>query len=243
MTADEAARASLDDRPDWLIRLTDWVGRVIYRAMARIEFHGLERLEGLDGPLLIVANHISNADPPLIGSFLTPALGRRIHWLGKQEALDWPVFGPILARNAVIGVRRGEADVDAFRSAKRVLDKGHVLCIFPEGTRSPTGRLQEAKEGTAILALRSGARIVPIGVSGTTSVWPRGQRLPHPGGRVVLRVGEPFSLEPLQPGGARKEALQAATRRIMSRIAELVPAAQRGVYADLVSGSAEGRMP
>jgi len=233
----------LHDRPDWLIRATDAFGRLVYPFFARLEFHDLDRLHGLGGPLLVVSNHISNADPPLIGSFLTPVLGRRIHWLGKQEALEWPVFGPILARNAVIGVRRGEADVDAFRAAKRVLDEGLVLCIFPEGTRSPTGRLQEAKEGTAILASRSGARIVPIGISGTTSIWPRGQRFPHPRGSVTLRVGRPFSLEPISPGGARREALQAATRRIMSSIAELLPAPQRGVYADLVSGSAGERMP
>jgi 1-acyl-sn-glycerol-3-phosphate acyltransferase len=227
-------RLRLDDRPDWFIRATDAVGRLIYRSIARTELHGLEFLRGLDGPLLIVSNHVSNADPPLIGSFMTPALGRRIHWLGKQEALDWPIVGWGIARNAVIGVRRGEADVDAFRAAKRVLDEGHVLCVFPEGTRSPSGALQEAKEGVAILALRTGARIVPVGVAGTIRMWPRGQKLPHPGASVALRVGQPFSLADPGTGAARKAGQRAATVEIMRRIAVLLPPGQRGFYAAAV---------
>jgi 1-acyl-sn-glycerol-3-phosphate acyltransferase len=221
-----------DDRPDWFIRGTDAVGRLIFRSIARAELHGLELLRGLDGPLLIVSNHVSNADPPLIGSFMTPALGRRIHWLGKQEALDWPIVGWGIGRNAVIGVRRGEADVDAFRAAKRVLDEGHVLCVFPEGTRSPTGALQEAKDGTAILALRTGARIVPVGVAGTIGMWPRGQKLPHPGASITLRIGEPFSLEAPGTGAERKAGQRAATLEIMHRIARLLPPGQRGFYAE-----------
>lgn len=225
----------LDDRPDWVIRATDALARLVFRATTRVRLEGLEHLRGLEGPVLIVANHVSNADAPLVGSFLIPALGRRIHWLGKQEALDWPILGRIFARNAVIGVRRGEADIEAFRAAKRVLDEGHVLCIFPEGTRSPTGALQEAKEGTAILALRTGARILPVGIVGTGSVWPRGRTLPRPGGRVALRVGEPFTLGAVGTGSARRAGQQAATSEIMRRIAELLPPAQRGAYAAAVA--------
>ena len=113
-----------------------------------------------------------------------------------------------------------------------MLDEGHVLIVFPEGTRSPTGALQEAKEGTTILALRTGARIVPIGVSGTRRVWPRGQRLPHPTRRrVVLRVGEPFTISAPGSGAERRAAQVAATTEIMGRIAALLPPDQRGVYA------------
>ncbi len=221
----------LRDDPGWLIRATDGVGRVIYRSMARIRLVGLEDLPS-SGPLIIASNHISNADPPLIGSFLTPALGRRIHWLGKQEALDWPVFGWWIAQNAVIGIERGAADIEAFRAARRVLDEGHVLCVFPEGTRSPTGVLQAAKDGAAILALRTGAAILPVGIAGTPSVWPRGQRLPHPGGSVVMRVGRPFTLDVPGSGAERRAASAAGTERIMRAIAALLPASMRGVYGE-----------
>ncbi len=232
--ADPASeRRPLEDRISWFIWATDAFGRFAWRFFARVETHGLERLSGLDGPVLLVANHVSNADPPLIGSFVTPALRRRIYWLGKQEALDWPDRRVRFIRhNAVIGIQRGAADVEAFRAARRVLDEGHVLIVFPEGTRSPTGALQEAKEGTTILALRTGARIVPIGVAGTRRVWPRGQRLPHFGRRrVVLRVGEPFTVSAPGSGAERRAAQVAATNQIMGRIAALLPPAQRGAYA------------
>jgi 1-acyl-sn-glycerol-3-phosphate acyltransferase len=225
-------RRPLADGLTRLIRATDAFGRLVWRFMARVELHGLDHVRDLEGPVLLVANHVSNADAPLIGSFVTPALGRRIYWLGKQEALDWPIVGKLLELNAVIGIQRGAADVEAFRSAKRVLDEGHVLIVFPEGTRSPTGALQEAKEGTTILAVRTGARIVPIGVSGTRRVWPRGQRLPHPTRRkVVLRIGEPFTISAAGSGAERRAAQVAATTVIMARIAALLPPDQRGAYA------------
>ena len=111
------------------------------------------------------------------------------------------------------------------------LDEGHVLAVFPEGTRSPNGALQEAKEGIAILALRTGAPILPVGISGTHKFWPRGQKLFRPGAYLRMRVGRPFHLEPAE-GRDRKAAQREATRRIMTRIAELLPPSIRGAYAD-----------
>ncbi len=222
----------MGDRVTAVVRATDAIGRLVWRFLGRVEVHGLERLAGLTGPVLLVANHVSNADAPLIGSYVTPALGRMIYWLGKREALAWPILGKLLELNAVIGINRGAADVEAFRSARRVLDDGHVLIVFPEGTRSPTGALQAAKEGTTILALRTDALIVPIGVAGTRAVWPRGQALPHPSRRrVVLRVGRPFRIAAEGTGAARRAAQVAATTEIMGRIAALLPPEQRGVYA------------
>ena len=239
--ADRAAPRRLEDSISPFIRATDAFGSVAWQFFARVELHGLDHVRGLEGPVLFVANHTSNADAPLIGTYVTPAFGRRIYWLGKQEALDWPIVGKFIELNAVIGIQRGAADVDAFRTAKRVLDEGHALIVFPEGTRSPTGALQEAKEGTTILALRSGARIVPIGVSGTRRVWPRGQKLPHPGRRrVVLRIGEPFTISAPGSGAERRAAQVAATTEIMGRIAALLPAAQRGVYAAAADAAVRG---
>jgi 1-acyl-sn-glycerol-3-phosphate acyltransferase len=240
-SSDRPRSRQLADGITWFIQATDTFGRFAWHFFARVELHGLDHLRGLDGPVLLVANHVSNADAPLIGSYVTPALGRRIYWLGKQEALDWPVLGKLIESNAVIGIERGAADVDAFRTAKRVLDEGHVLIVFPEGTRSPTGALQEAKEGTTILALRSGARIVPIGLSGTRRVWPRGQKLPHPTrGRVVLRVGAPFTISAVGTGAERRAAQVAATTEIMGRIAALLPPAQRGAYAAAAEAQTHG---
>ena len=190
--------------------------------MAHVRIEGLEKPLDIDGPLIVAANHTSNADGVMVACWLTPALGRRVYLLGKQEALEWPFIGWGLSHNAVVGVRRGAADLDAFRAARRVLDEGHVLAVFPEGTRSPNGTLQEAKEGIAILALRTGAPILPVGISGTHKFWPRGQKLFRPGAYLRMRVGRPFHVERAE-GRDRKAAQREATRQIMTRIAELLP--------------------
>jgi 1-acyl-sn-glycerol-3-phosphate acyltransferase len=216
--------------PTWFVRGTLIVGRTVYRCLTRVDVGSLAALPA-DGPLIIASNHLSNADPPLIASWLIPALGRSVHWMAKQEALDWPVAGAFLKANGCFGIRRGAADTEAFRLAKRVLDDGRILGTFPEGTRSPTGLLQKGKEGVTLLAIRTGAPILPVAVWGTERLWPRGAKVPRPGGRVHLRVGEPFRLERRTVDGKRED-LQTVTDRLMVRIALLLPAAYRGAYAE-----------
>lgn len=216
-----------------LITLLTFGGRIFGRAISRVSIEGALDELPRDGPLIIAANHASNLDVPVIGSWLIPRLGRRIHWLGKKELFDWPVIGWVAANGGVHPVDRGGADVEAFRLAQRILDEGHVLFVFPEGTRSPDGALQEARDGVALLALRTGAPIVPIGISGSDRVWPKGQRLPHPGGHVTVRVGPSFRpADELPPGTDRSAAKSLVTSMIMRRIADLLPARQRGVFGD-----------
>jgi 1-acyl-sn-glycerol-3-phosphate acyltransferase len=206
--------------------------RIFVRAMSRITIGGAIDEIPRDGPLILAANHASNLDAFAIGSWLTPRLGRRIHWLGKKELFAWPLVGWVAAHGGVHPVDRDAADVEAFRLAKRILDEGHILFVFPEGTRSPDGALREAREGAAVLALRTGAPIVPIAIAGSNGVWPRSQKLPHPGGRVTVRVGRPFRLaDELPPGTDRRTAKGLGTTMIMERIAALLPPSQRGVYA------------
>lgn len=224
----------LDNDQTLLVRGVALVCRIGARLCARIRFEGLDRIPR-QGPVILAANHLSNADPVVLGAWITPALrDRRIHWLGKRELFDWPVFGWIAANGGVHPVDRGTADVEAFRLASRILEAGHVLLIFPEGTRSPTGALQEAKDGLATLALRTGAAIVPIGVNNSDAVWPKGRRLPAPLPRrtIRVRVGEPFRVgDHVPPDADRRVAKGLATAAIMARIAALLDPRHRGRYA------------
>ena len=232
-SAPPPAHAPIDSSITPLISLVAFAARIFSRAVTRVSIEGALDALPHDGPLIIAANHASNLDVPIIGSWLIPRLGRRIHWLGKKELFDWPIIGWVAAHGGVHPVDRGAADVEAFRLAQRILDEGHVLFVFPEGTRSPDGVLQEARDGIALLALRTGAPVVPIGIAGSNGVWPKGQRLPHPGGRVTVRVGRPFRpADELPPGTDRSSAKRLTTNLIMRRIAELLPARQRGVYGD-----------
>lgn len=221
--------------------ITPWM-----RAMAGVTRAGLAgltrvRIEGAldevphEGPLIIAANHASNLDPVVLASSVMPKLGRRFQWLGKRELFDWPVVGWMARNGGVHAVDRATADVEAYRLAKRILDEGHALFVFPEGTRSRDGALQPARDGAAVLALRTGAPIVPIAIAGSYERWPRGQKIPHPGGRVTVRVGSPFRLADELPAGLdRKAATPIATDLIMRRIAELLPEPLRGPYGDPV---------
>ena len=227
-----AGGLDLRDDVDWFIRLWAFIARFGLSSLTRVRVEGTFDDLPATGPLIIASNHASNADGVLVGGWLSGPLGRRIHWLGKREMLEMPVVGPLARHGSIHAVDRAGADIEAFRLAQRILDEGHVLMVFPEGTRSPTGRLQEAKDGLAMLALRSGAPILPVGVSGTHRFWPKGS-LPHPGGHVTLRVGRPFTLRDVLGAEVladRRAAKRAATETIMRRIAGLLPEGQRGAY-------------
>jgi 1-acyl-sn-glycerol-3-phosphate acyltransferase len=229
----EVAESRLDGHLTPLIRTIAFGARTIARSITRVRVEGAIDEIPHEGPVILAANHISNADAVILGAWLTKRLGRRIHWLGKKEMFDWPIVGWVFRNGGVHPVDRGAADVDAFRTAERVLNEGHVLMIFPEGTRSPTGELQKPKDGLAMLALRTGAPIIPIGIADTDRVWPKGRLLPRPGGHATMRVGRPFRpADELPEGLDRRSAKAAATDLIMRRIAAELPPRHRGVYGE-----------
>ena len=233
------ATQPLRDDADWYVRMWAFFARTGLRLFTRVRVVGLhEAVSKLprDGALILAANHASNADGVLVGGWLAPALDRRIHWLGKREMVEAPIMGPLARRGSVHPVDRAGADVEAFRLATRILDEGHVLMVFPEGTRSPDGRLHDPKDGLAMLALRTGARILPLGIAGTQTFWPRGGMW-RIGGHITLRAGDPFTLAEVLGEDAlkdRKTAKSLATHEIMTRIAALLPPEQQGAYAHSV---------
>jgi len=235
-TEREAAFTLPADRLPFFIRASQLVGRTLIRSFTRVSVEGLEHVPTA-GALILAGNHISNADPPLVAAWLTPALGRPVHWMAKAEALEWPLAGWFMRQNGAFGIHRGAADTEAFRLARAVLADGRVLGTFPEGTRSPTGALQRAKDGVTLLALRTGALVLPIGVSDTDRFWPRGRMLWRFGGRISMRVGEPFFLERAVAPDGRKEPLEDVTTRLMLHIAELLPERHRGVYGPLLAAA------
>jgi 1-acyl-sn-glycerol-3-phosphate acyltransferase len=234
----EDPRPIREDLTPWMLALAT-VTRAGLAGLTRIRIEGDVNAIPKDGPVIVACNHASNLDAVVLASTLMPRLGRRLQWLGKKELFAWPVVGWIAANGGVHPVDRSTADVEAFRLAKRILDEGHALFVFPEGTRSHDGALGEGRDGVAVLALRTGAPIVPIAIAGSYGVWPRGQKLPHPGGHVVVHVGAPFRLaDELPPGTDRRSAKGLATDLIMRRIAALLAPSQRGRYGDIRSAGA-----
>ncbi len=221
---------SHDDQPHLsrFLRLAAGVARFALSALARVHVEGLENVPR-DGPLIVVANHQSNADPPLVAGWLTPVLGRQMHILAKQSLFVGPV-APVLRALGATPVRAGGSDIDAYRVALSLLDRGEVMCIFPEGTRSADGVLDDAKPGVAMLATRSGVPILPVGISGTDRFLGRGSRWPRIGTPISLRFGKPFAVA-LDARKSRRQAITPVSDEIMRRIAELVDERHRGRYA------------
>jgi cytidylate kinase len=224
-------------RVGFLIGAGSAVLRLIARAIVRFRIEGDLGSLPKQGAMIMAANHASSADPVLIGAFLNQILGRPLNWLGKRELVEYPLTGWAFRIAGIHPVDRDAADLEAFRTAMRILDAGHVLAVFPEGTRSRDGALQEVREGVGMLAIRSGAPVLPVAVIDSDLMWPRGRLLPRFGRRVTVRYGKPFvvaeELERSAPGVKRdrRATTEAATRLIMTRIAELLPPRQRGVYA------------
>ena len=195
---------------------------------------GPPRVEGLEqvprtGPLLVVANHCSNLDRPTVGWAVGHRSGRVIHFMAKEEMRSWPVAG-WLARNAgVFFVRRGAGDRSAQRMALAILEQGSVLGLFPEGTRSRDGQLAEGRAGAALLAMRTGVPVLPVGVAGTQHLF-RGRRFIPRRSKVTIRIGPTFSL-PVKADGLDKAALRAGTETIMRAIAAQLPPTQRGHWS------------
>ena len=220
----------------WLYRLGNLVLRAIARSIARLHFEGDLAAIPRSGPLILASNHASSADPVLITVFLANRIDRPINWLGKRELVEWPPTGWAFRIAAIHPVDREAADLEAFRTAMRILEAGQVLAIFPEGTRSRDGALQEVREGAGMLALRSGAPVLPVAVIDSDRLWPRGRLLPRVGKTVTVRYGAPVDVKSeLEAAGQPtkgRQATEAATRLIMARIAELLPPRQRGVYAE-----------
>ncbi len=197
------------------------------------------RIEGAqlvpaEGPILVVSNHLHNADPIL----LHIASPRPLHVMAKRELFAITVSGWIIRRAGAFPVDRGRADRGALRLAQATLEQGIAVAMFPEGTRSPSRRLRPAQAGAGLIALRGGVPILPVAITGSERLpGDRGKGgdvalpPPEPGHRGVrVRFGAPFRL-PDQTGSG-KIGVQDATQRLMAAVAMLLPPDYRGAYAE-----------
>jgi 1-acyl-sn-glycerol-3-phosphate acyltransferase len=152
----------------------------------RVNVEGAENIPA--GAAIFVANHASNVDPPL----LAWAIPRRIAILVKKELFRLPIFATSMRVASFIPVDRGSKEaIQSIDAAVKVLQSGVSLLIFPEGTRSPDGRLRRFRKGAFTIAVRSGVPIVPTSMAGTQKIMRKGERLLRPGA-VTVRFGPPI---------------------------------------------------
>jgi 1-acyl-sn-glycerol-3-phosphate acyltransferase len=198
---------------------------VILKVIARVEFVGVENIPPTGG-IILATNHMSRIDTPLL--FINP-VRPDITALVTDKYQDYAFFRWFTNTAGGIWIDRTKADFAAFRQAIEAIKAGKALGIAPEGTRSTTASLQEAKEGTALLAVRAHTAVVPVAIAGTELAVAQFKRLRRP--RLVIHFGKPLP-PPELPRENRDEVLQRYTDEIMCQMAAMLPPSYRGFYAN-----------
>ncbi|MBU0928655.1 MAG: 1-acyl-sn-glycerol-3-phosphate acyltransferase [Spirochaetes bacterium] len=224
--------------------------KLILSGLCRIDASELERVPR-SGPLIIVTNHVNFLEVPILYTRLFP---RDIVGIIKRETWDNPLLGALADSWGALAIDRGASDLAAMRSALEVLDSGKILVLAPEGTRSGHGRLQKGHGGVVQIALKSGARILPIAHFGGERFWKNLKSLRRTS--FTIRVGQAFTLVPPSGdgipgdgaaglGGAKvpdrrsvpKSVRIEMTDAVMNRLSLLLPEDRRGAYPEPESAS------
>lgn len=213
-----------------LFRGTRWVFRAAFVPLMRLDVRGLEHVPRR-GPLIVASNHLHNFDPEVVGAVIP----RTVFIMAKKELFTVPIVGGFIRFFGAFPVDRGAADRAALRYAVHLVEDGEALLMFPEGTRSLTGKIERVLPGAAFVALRTGAPILPVAVTGTQTL-PFDEKAAAAGrrgrgrARVTVTFGTPFRLSPGADG--KRPTMEAAANEMMRHIAALLPPEYRGMYAD-----------
>lgn len=207
----------------WLVNTTL---KSFTRLLCRVDDYQLARIP-LAGPLILVSNHINFIEVPLVYTHLLP---RPVTGFAKAETWNNPAMAYLFNLWKAIPLRRGEADLAGLRQGLKALQAGQILAVAPEGTRSGDGRLKRGHPGIVMLAVLSGAPVLPLVYFGSERFHSNLARLRRTD--FHIRVGEPFTVRP-QAERISAAVRQQITDEIMYQLAALLPEAYRGEYADL----------
>jgi len=164
----------------------------------------------MEGPLIVVANHASNFDPPLVSN----CVSRPVSFMAKESLFKVPVFAPAIRAYGAYPVKRGAADRSAIRSAMAQLEQGWAVGIFLQGVRTPNGRISDPKLGAALIAAKAQVPLLPVCLWGTEKILKKGNAVPKPV-PVTVRVGEAIAPP---PSSKDKAALKAVTQQCADEI-------------------------
>ena len=206
----------------WIYYVAREALRLSLFLLTRWQVKGRENVPN-EGPLLIVANHIHLADPPVLGI----SVSRKVTFMAKEGLFRSRFSAYFMRRLGAFPTHQRGSNQTAPRQALRVLAEGQALVVFPEGTRKHNRQLGNALPGSALIACYSGAPIRPVGITGTEQLRGIAWILRRP--RVTINIGRPFYLTPTN-GKPTKNELADLTDSMMKRIAELLPQEYRGNY-------------
>lgn len=200
-----------------------WIGfRAFFRFYLGWRVCNPERVP-LQGPVILASNHASFLDPPLVGA----GIKRGINYLARENLFRFPILGWILHQWQVVPVDREGGGAKGLKAILDRLLQGGAIILFPEGTRSPDGKLQPARSGIGLTVIKSEAPVVPVRVFGTFEAYDRHTRVPRPLHQVIVKYGRPMSFQQLRAEAKicskqrLKEIYQQVADEIMAAIAQL----------------------
>jgi 1-acyl-sn-glycerol-3-phosphate acyltransferase len=192
------------------------------------EVNGKENVPRI-GALIIVANHISDID----AGILSASIPRRVAFMAKSDLFQKPIISQLARAYGAFPINENGREFYSINRSLYILNRNGALGIFPEGAKNPTA-LGEAMLGSGMIAMMSGAPILPVGIIGTESVG-NGLRVCYPRGTFRITIGKPFSV-PGARENRRRENVESATDTTMKQIAALLPERYRGVYHNAWTG-------
>ena len=208
-------------------RITNSAFRGVFRATCKLDKDELNNVPE-HGPMIIITNHINVLEGPMLYLFMRP---RNTIAMAKQELWKHGFTKKIMEWWECIPVNRGMLDREAMNACFKVLDDEDILCIAPEGTRSPDGRLKQGKAGSGFIAAKKRVPILPIANFGMENYM---ENLKHfKKTRVSVRVGKPFEIC-LDKNRLSPDERQGITDEMMIRLARLMPDSYHGYYAGMV---------
>lgn len=207
----------------WLIKTLCWM---VTRLLIKTTIQGHEYFPR-EGPLLIVSNHLGDADA-IVGLAFTKA---PFDVMGKIELYDFPLFGKLMDWYGAIWVHRGRPDRRALKAALNGLAEGRMVAIAPEGRESISGSLEQGTDGAAYIALKADVPIFPIVLTGTENWRVYGNLKKFRRTKVTITAGPPFQLKNT---GDRRVDIAAGTQTIMKTLAQMLPPEYQGVYRDAI---------
>lgn len=178
--------------------------RGIYGGLCNWKINGVDNIPKTGG-LIVVANHISLNDPPTLGA----ALPRKINYMAKKELFDNFFLDKLLRNFGAFPVKRGQGDMGAIKNALKTVRQGRVLGLFPEGTRSKTGKLKRAKPGIVLIATKAQVPILAVGLKGSNKPFRE---------KLEVNFGQPFTLDEYYNRKLDKKELKTAGELIMKQI-------------------------
>ena len=196
-------------------RFTQLLSWLYFKFFHRLDVIGADNIPS-KGPFILASNHQSYFDPPALGC----KLPRNLHYFARDTLFFWPL-GFLIRNLNSIPVNRSQLDIATLKRVLKILQQGDPLLVFPEGTRSPDGKIHSGKKGIGLLLAKSQSDVLPARVSGGNEVLGKGMLIPRIGRKLVVSYGPIIKFETLDPGKSDPLRYETIANRVLEEISKI----------------------